>query len=202
MPLRRLPVSLAVALVGSASATVSPHGQMPDASVPTTSAPTYEDDAYEDTYGTFALDGCVPGCAAAWIGDGECDEACNVRECNFDGEDCYSGFGECYTANDGSDYRGQVSHTKSGVQCQVWSHQSPHSHQKTHVAYPNAGLGGHNHCRNPDHDVMPWCLTVAEEPVWEYCDVGPKSTKACTKSLPAVPQPNATASPSRDHDAQ
>ena len=73
---------LASIVVGVAYATVSPHGQMPDSTVPAAAAPS--DDAYPDTYGQFALDGCVAGCAAAWVGDGECDEACNVRECNFD----------------------------------------------------------------------------------------------------------------------
>ena len=32
----------------------------------------------------FALDGCAP----EWVEDGECDETCNVAECNYDGADC------------------------------------------------------------------------------------------------------------------
>jgi len=35
--------------------------------------------------------GCVPGCDDLWISDGECDVACNVPACQFDGPDCFSG---------------------------------------------------------------------------------------------------------------
>lgn len=34
---------------------------------------------------------CAPGCAESWIGDGYCDKACNVSECNFDFPDCVGG---------------------------------------------------------------------------------------------------------------
>ena len=65
------------------------------------------------------LEGCTSGCDSTWLGDGECDETCNVRECDFDGSDCFSGFGECYTQADGTDYRGAVSVTRNGVACQM-----------------------------------------------------------------------------------
>ena len=143
--------------------------------------------------GHFALDGCRPGCDSTWVGDGECDEMCNVRECDFDGSDCFSGFGECYTKPNGVDYRGSISVTANGLTCQPWSHQLPHLHQKTPYNYPDAGLGGHNHCRNPDGDIGPWCLTMEAEPVWEYCTVPPPSpTGKCNASLPVVPKPNIT----------
>jgi hypothetical protein len=31
---------------------------------------------------------CAPGCPDWWIGDGECDSACNVAACSFDDGDC------------------------------------------------------------------------------------------------------------------
>jgi hypothetical protein len=31
---------------------------------------------------------CAPGCPGSWVGDGYCDDACNVASCNFDGGDC------------------------------------------------------------------------------------------------------------------
>lgn len=34
---------------------------------------------------------CAPGCVESWIGDGYCDKACNVSECNFDFPDCING---------------------------------------------------------------------------------------------------------------
>ncbi|RYH02466.1 hypothetical protein EON65_47885 [archaeon] len=43
---------------------------------------------------------CAPGCADSWIGDGYCDKACNVSECNFDFPDCVNGSnvaGNAYT---------------------------------------------------------------------------------------------------------
>merc|ERR1740124_275454 len=52
----------------------------------------YNFDGY-DTQGIFALDGCVAGCDGAWLNDGECDETCNVPECNYDGSDCPGGDG-------------------------------------------------------------------------------------------------------------
>ena len=62
-----------------------------------------------------------------------------------------------------------VSVTKVGLACQMWSHQYPHLHQFTHVNFPYGGLGGHNHCRNPDGDMTAWCLTGHDEPRWDYC---------------------------------
>eukprot|EP01033_Poteriospumella_lacustris_P007717 gene7719-5547_t len=34
---------------------------------------------------------CAPGCSDSWIGDGYCDRACNVSECNWDYPDCVNG---------------------------------------------------------------------------------------------------------------
>ena len=103
--------------------------------------------------GLFALDGCVPGCDSNWLGDGECDETCNMYECEYDHLDCFHGapsapagglgacrgrhrqpvtaactdWGECYEETDGSDYRGSVSETKGGITCQLWSHLPDHA---------------------------------------------------------------------------
>jgi len=161
-----------------------------------TSSATNLSDFYSyDTWGTYARDGCVTGCDSPWLGDGECDETCNVRECDFDQADCYAGFGECYVEADGSDYRGAVATTLGGLPCQLWSHQSPHTHTKTHSNYPNAGLGGHNSCRNPDGDVGVWCYTLAEDPVWDYCAVPPASPLPCNRTLPTPVAPNVTELP-------
>ena len=62
----------------------------------------------------------------------------------------------CYK-DDGSDYRGTVSVTKSGTTCKPW-----------HLSLDGAGfnsielVGGHNYCRNPTHngkEDQPWCFT-------------------------------------------
>ena len=38
---------------------------------------------------------CRRGCPAAWLGDGTCDERCNVLECGYDAGDCGSFLGGC-----------------------------------------------------------------------------------------------------------
>ena len=186
-----------------AAATLSPHDVEPHSQAGYAASESNESIAayYSyDTFGKFALDGCVPGCDSTWLGDGECDETCNVKECDYDGADCYSGFGECYTEPNGADYRGAVSQTRGGLACQPWSHQYPHVHQKTHVNFPHAGLGGHNHCRNPDGDLGPWCLTLVEEPSWDYCDVPPASPTGCNSTLLPPRLPNVTTlAPNRRH---
>ena len=48
-----------------------------------------------------------------------------------------------------NDYRGTISKTVGGIECQAWSSQSPHGHSRTPSNYPNAGLD-ENYCRNPD----------------------------------------------------
>ena len=109
-----------------------------------------------DTFGAFALDGCVPGCDDNWLGDGECDETCNVEQCNFDVADCFAEFGECYAAVGGSDYRGNVAQTRGGLVCQMWSHQWPHTHVKTHTNFPQAGVRCSLPPPPPTHCLPPW----------------------------------------------
>ncbi|XP_070541653.1 apolipoprotein(a)-like [Ptychodera flava] len=84
---------------------------------------------------------------------------------------------EVYHENDGSDYRGTVSTTVNGRTCQEWTEQSPHSHSRTPVNYPNSGLGEHNFCRNPDGVDGAWCYTTDDSVRWEYCDIGQPAEK-------------------------
>ena len=39
-------------------------------------------------YTAWEVPRCALGCSESWIGDGYCDTACNVRECDFDYPDC------------------------------------------------------------------------------------------------------------------
>jgi len=73
-----------------------------------------------------------------------------------------------------SGYRGCQSVTRSGNNCQYWSSQSPHSHDRTPGNFPNSGLDN-NYCRNPDGADTIWCYTTQDNTRWEYCDpVAPK----------------------------
>ncbi|XP_035699636.1 plasminogen-like [Branchiostoma floridae] len=82
--------------------------------------------------------------------------------CAAYGLDCLEG--------DGSSYRGDVSVTSSGIPCQKWHSQTPHSHLFLPQIHPDSGLT-ENYCRNPADDVRPWCLTTDPDVRWEYCDV-------------------------------
>jgi len=79
---------------------------------------------------------------------------------------------DCGTPPLQSDYRGPVSHTKSGLTCQSWSSQTPHPHPNGPQEFPLAGLADNNHCRNPDEDSGgAWCYTTDPDVRYQYCDV-------------------------------
>ncbi|KAI8498961.1 hypothetical protein Bbelb_234140, partial [Branchiostoma belcheri] len=74
---------------------------------------------------------------------------------------------------DGSDYRGNLSVTKSGRTCQRWDSNTPHFH---HNYWPGTSGPGtdpdvaENYCRNPDSDETTlWCYTTDPSTRWEYC---------------------------------
>ncbi|XP_069331811.1 hepatocyte growth factor-like protein isoform X3 [Eulemur rufifrons] len=74
---------------------------------------------------------------------------------------CYHGAGE--------QYRGTVSKTRKGVQCQHWSAQTPHKPQFTPTSAPHSQLE-ENFCRNPDRDSHgPWCYTMDPGTPFDYC---------------------------------
>ncbi|NXM02463.1 PLMN protein, partial [Tyrannus savana] len=92
---------------------------------------------------------------------------CNIPDC----EDQITNTGEveCMQCN-GEDYRGEVSRTESGLQCQHWDAQEPHMHGFTLKHYPEKDLKM-NYCRNPDGELRPWCFTTSPTKRWEYCKI-------------------------------
>ena len=76
------------------------------------------------------------------------------------------------SAADACDYRGNVSITKSGRTCQLWSEHVPHNHTHVTELYPAAGIGEHNFCRNPDRsEPTAWCYTTDPDVRWEERDL-------------------------------
>ncbi len=77
----------------------------------------------------------------------------------------------CSCADDQSDYRGTIATTVNGRTCQKWTEQTPHPHSRLPENYPNAGLGDHNYCRNPDGEIGAWCYTTDDDVRYEPCDI-------------------------------
>jgi hypothetical protein len=78
----------------------------------------------------------------------------------------------CYTGN-GATYSGGASTTVSGLACQPWALDTPHSHNFNNL--PS------NYCRNPDGEPSPWCYTMNAQTRWELCAV-----PMCTAPIVAV----------------
>ena len=80
----------------------------------------------------------------------------------FISENCFRDKGQTYT--------GTLNVTQTGLACQAWSSQSPHTHSFYPDEYP--GLE-ENYCRNPDLEARTWCFTRDQDTRWGYCDVTP-----------------------------
>lgn len=168
--------------------------------------PNYPDSTFDSTACLLVDELGTDGECAQYANDGECDKSCNYEACDWDGDDCFHSDDGCYTEPDGNDYRGNVSVNLAGESCIVWSDSRvPKAYYETFGKqfaftftvenYPDAGLGGHNFCRNPDHGVgackdsgvwdgedckQPWCLhwkdgVEGDKLAWNFCDVGPPS---------------------------
>uniref|UniRef100_A0A8C5JCC4 Kringle domain-containing protein n=1 Tax=Junco hyemalis TaxID=40217 RepID=A0A8C5JCC4_JUNHY len=70
----------------------------------------------------------------------------------------------------GENYHGVVATTMSGLECQRWDSQEPHSHGYLPENFPEKDLKN-NYCRNPDGEPRPWCFTTSPTKRWEYCDI-------------------------------
>lgn len=86
-------------------------------------------------------------------------EYCDIPQC----ED------ECMHCS-GENYEGKISETQSGVKCQAWDSQSPHSHGYIPAKFPSKNLEK-NYCRNPDGEPRPWCFTSDPNKRWDFCDI-------------------------------
>ncbi|KAG7272562.1 hypothetical protein CRUP_004737 [Coryphaenoides rupestris] len=70
-------------------------------------------------------------------------------------------------SGDGRNYRGTVSTTDRGHSCLHWDLFQSWEYYKT-----SKGLGPHNHCRNPNQSLKPWCrVRKGRRIVREFCDI-------------------------------
>uniref|UniRef100_A0A8C0J9T8 Kringle domain-containing protein n=1 Tax=Chelonoidis abingdonii TaxID=106734 RepID=A0A8C0J9T8_CHEAB len=88
---------------------------------------------------------------------------CNIQECE-----------ECMYCS-GENYQGKISQTESGIECQHWDAQQPHSHGYIPSNFPEKNLRM-NYCRNPDGEPRPWCFTTNPTKRWEFCNI-PRCSK-------------------------
>eukprot|EP00795_Rhopilema_esculentum_P008254 gene8254-14201_t len=78
---------------------------------------------------------------------------------------------QCKETIQGREYRGLLSKTVTGVDCQRWDQQVPHYHSVSPQDFPNSDLES-NYCRNADGEPSgPWCYTMNPDIRWEYCNV-------------------------------
>ncbi|XP_009703613.1 PREDICTED: plasminogen-like [Cariama cristata] len=107
---------------------------------------------------------------------------CNIPEC--EGQVMHAGEGpavECMQCN-GEDYHGELSRTESGLECQRWDAQEPHTHGFTMKHFPEKDLKM-NYCRNPDGELRPWCFTTSPTKRWEYCNIPRCTTRPPVSGL-------------------
>ena len=69
-------------------------------------------------------------------------------------------------------YQGNVSTTVSGLQCQRWDSQRPHSHNRPPLHIFPEMQGAENFCRNAGgQEPRPWCYTQDPLVRWQHCHI-------------------------------
>ncbi|XP_015679609.1 prothrombin [Protobothrops mucrosquamatus] len=92
----------------------------------------------------------------------------------------------------GQNYKGKISVTKSGTECQFWSSKFPHKPKFNETTHPEANLT-ENYCRNPgNHPQGPWCYTRNPAVRVEECAIPVcgenRTTVPISPALPPLPE--------------
>ncbi|XP_052796042.1 plasminogen-like isoform X2 [Mya arenaria] len=82
---------------------------------------------------------------------------------------------DCWDGVNSMAYSGKVAVTASGIECQAWSMDEPHSHGcHDPVNFPHDGsdVAAQNYCRDIilSLEGFPWCYTMSNRR-WEGCDI-------------------------------
>ncbi|KAK0143369.1 Hepatocyte growth factor [Merluccius polli] len=85
-------------------------------------------------------------------------EYCHIKVCDTARESNVVETTVCSQGR-GENYRGTVDMTPTGLTCQRWDAQYPHTHTFTPQDYGCKDLR-ENYCRNPDGQESPWCFTT------------------------------------------
>ncbi|XP_042302896.1 prothrombin [Sceloporus undulatus] len=97
----------------------------------------------------------------------------------------------------GQNYRGTISVTKSGIECQYWSSKFPHRPEFNVTTHPQANLT-ENYCRNPNSNPLgPWCYTRDPVVRAEECAV-----PLCGENRTTVPFSPRTSPPKKKQQQQ
>ncbi|KFB52887.1 AGAP006988-PA-like protein [Anopheles sinensis] len=86
---------------------------------------------------------------------------------------------DCRMGN-GRFYLGTMNVTSTGIPCQKWDSQEPHSHHKPPLVFAEL-QDAENYCRNAGgEEPTPWCYTTDKTVRWQACDIPlcPNSTDA------------------------
>lgn len=68
-------------------------------------------------------------------------------------------------------YQGPVNVTRTGLPCQRWDTQEPHSHNRPPFVFPEI-WNSENYCRNAGgEEPVPWCYTRDPRTRWQHCDI-------------------------------
>lgn len=119
-----------------------------------------------------ASQGEVPPAAPVESYEAEATDAASITQSPDVTESC----DERVSGEGMSGYRGCQDRTVSGLQCQRWDSQTPHSHkydpERYDMGMPIHGLE-ENYCRNPGHQEhsIPriWCYTIDKATRWDFC---------------------------------